>query len=77
MGPETTGCDGKDARSADLYSHLTRLEGKLNIYGMKVVAVGPSGQLVQLVKALGSLPKVPGVEPDLAQTHITCLLSVS
>ena len=34
-----------------------------------------SGQLAQLVKALGSLPKGPGFEPDLALTHITCLLS--
>ena len=34
-----------------------------------------SGQLAQLIKALGSLPKGPWFEPDLAPTHITCLLS--
>ena len=33
------------------------------------------GQLAQLVKALALLPKGPGFEPNLALTHITCLLS--
>ena len=33
-----------------------------------------SGQLAQLVKALASLTKGPGFEPDLAPTHITRLL---
>ena len=34
-----------------------------------------TGQLAQLVKALGSVSKGPGFEPGLAPTHITCLLS--
>jgi hypothetical protein len=34
-----------------------------------------SGQLAQLVNALGQLPKSPGYEHDLAPTHITCFLS--
>ena len=32
-----------------------------------------AGQLAQLVKALGALPKGPGFEPDLAPTHIASL----
>ena len=45
---------------------------------MEVVLVALSvkpGQLARLVKALGLLPEGPGFEPDLAPTHIKCLLS--